>query len=380
MIFTTQSGQSVGPIGQGTWYLGEDPSLFPEEYKALRTGVEAGMNLIDTAEMYGDGAAEELVGFSIQGMDRSKLFLVSKVYPFNAGQRHIFTSCEDSLRRMKTDYLDLYLLHWRGSIPLRETVECMEELKAKGRIREWGVSNLDTADMQELFAQPDGTHCAAEQVLYNVSSRGIEYDLLPLMQQHQIPVMAYCPLAQAGQLRRGLMRHPTLQALAGQHHATVPQIMLAFLLARPGVIPIPRTGRAEHTLQNARAAEIRLSAEELALCNAEKIRLGSVSGIGAVGEVTLGVFNREKFAYESTTYTGDYEIASCSGTITTKEGETYLHIHMAVGNAVKDECHGGHLNRAVVSLTGEFVIQQLDGTVEREYSPEVGLNLFKFSE
>mgnify|MGYP001282311901 FL=1 len=148
MIFTTQSGQSVGPIGQGTWYLGEDPSLFPEEYKALRTGVEAGMNLIDTAEMYGDGAAEELVGFSIQGMDRSKLFLVSKVYPFNAGQRHIFTSCEDSLRRMKTDYLDLYLLHWRGSIPLRETVECMEELKAKGRIREWGVSNLDTADMQ----------------------------------------------------------------------------------------------------------------------------------------------------------------------------------------------------------------------------------------
>lgn len=116
------------------------------------------------------------------------------------------------------------------------------------------------------------------------------------------------------------------------------------------------------------------------LCNAEKIRLGSVSGIGAVGEVTLGVFNREKFAYESTTYTGDYEIASCSGTITTKDGETYLHIHMAVGNAVKDECHGGHLNRAVVSLTGEFVIQQLDGTVEREYSPEVGLNLFKFSE
>lgn len=397
MIFTTQSGQSVGPIGQGTWYLGEDPSLFPEEYKALRTGVEAGMNLIDTAEMYGDGAAEELVGFSIQGMDRSKLFLVSKVYPFNAGQRHIFTSCEDSLRRMKTDYLDLYLLHWRGSIPLRETVECMEELKAKGRIREWGVSNLDTADMQELFAKPDGTHCAAEQVLYNVSSRGIEYDLLPLMQQHQIPVMAYCPLAQAGQLRRGLMRHPTLQALAGQHHATVPQIMLAFLLARPGVIPIPRSGRSvskssdtggfimeyrkfgsTYILRIDRGEEILASITTL--CNAEKIRLGSVSGIGAVGEVTLGVFNREKFAYESTTYTGDYEIASCSGTITTKEGETYLHIHMAVGNAVKDECHGGHLNRAVVSLTGEFVIQQLDGTVEREYSPEVGLNLFKFSE
>lgn len=263
MIFTTQSGQPVGAVGQGTWYLGEQSETFASECKALRAGVEAGMNLIDTAEMYGEGAAEELVGEAIWGIDRSKLFLVSKVYPFNAGRRYIFTCCEDSLRRMKTDYLDLYLLHWRGSIPLRETVECMEELKAKGRIRAWGVSNLDTADMQELFAQPSGTNCAADQVLYNLSSRGIEFDLLPLMQQHRIPVMAYCPLAQAGQLSRGLMRHPVLLALGEKYHATVSQILLAFLLSRPDVIPIPRTGRVEHTLENACAAELRLAKEDL---------------------------------------------------------------------------------------------------------------------
>ena len=245
MLFQTESGQTVGPIGQGTWYLGEDPDRFDAECSALRAGVEAGMNLIDTAEMYGDGAAEELVGRAIQGLDRDKLFLVSKVYPFNAGRGDIRVSCEDSLMRMKTDHLDLYLLHWRGSVPLAETVECMEELKEDGLIRAWGVSNLDTDDMQELFAQPDGTHCAANQVLYNVGSRGIEYDLLPLMRQHQIPVMAYCPLAQAGRLRRGLLNHPALRQIAGEHHATVPQILLAFLLAQPGVLQIGRASCRE---------------------------------------------------------------------------------------------------------------------------------------
>lgn len=201
------------------------------------------MNLIDTAEMYGDGAAEELVGRAIQGLDRDKLFLVSKVYPFNAGRGDIRVSCEDSLMRMKTDHLDLYLLHWRGSVPLAETVECMEELKEDGLIRAWGVSNLDTDDMQELFAQPDGTHCAANQVLYNVGSRGIEYDLLPLMRQHQIPVMAYCPLAQAGRLPARPAEPPALRQIAGEHHATVPQILLAFLLAQPGGPADPPDGQ-----------------------------------------------------------------------------------------------------------------------------------------
>ena len=261
-------GTKVPALGQGTWHMGDSSAREEGEKESLRTGIGLGMTLIDTAEMYGEGAAERLVGKAIAGCKRNELFITSKVYPWNAGRPAIFTSCDNSLQRIGTDYLDLYLLHWRGSVPLRETVECMEELKEDGLIRAWGVSNLDTDDMQELFAQPDGTHCAANQVLYNVGSRGIEYDLLPLMRQHQIPVMAYCPLAQAGRLRRGLLNHPALRQIAGEHHATVPQILLAFLLAQPGVLPIPRTGSAQHAQQNAAAAEIRLSAEELALLDA----------------------------------------------------------------------------------------------------------------
>lgn len=263
--FVTACGAAVGPIGQGTWYLGENPATFRSECNALRAGIEQGMNLIDTAEMYGDGAAETLVGEAIRGFAREGLFLVSKVYPFHAGRQDIFTSCENTLRRMKTDYLDLYLLHWRGSVPLAETVACMEELKAQGKIRAWGVSNLDTADMEELLALPDGGHCATNQVLYHLGSRGIEYDLLPLLREHHIPVMAYCPLAQAGRLRSGLLASPVVRQLAQAHGATPAQILLAFLLAQPGVMPIPRSGKAHHTRQNAQAAAIRLNARELEL-------------------------------------------------------------------------------------------------------------------
>ncbi len=265
MAFTTQSGKEVGRIGQGTWYLGEDPAVFHNERKALQAGIEAGMNLIDTAEMYGDGAAEELVGSAIQGYAREDLYLVSKVYPFNAGRPDIFRSCEDSLRRMRTDYLDLYLLHWRGSVPFAETVACMEELKAKGRIRAWGVSNLDTRDMKQLVAVPRGTNCATNQVLYHLGSRGIEYDLLPWLQQRDIPVMAYCPLAQAGRLRRGLFANSAVQDIAFARDVTPAQVLLAFLLASPGVLPIPRTGHANHAVENAAAASIVLTPGELAM-------------------------------------------------------------------------------------------------------------------
>lgn len=265
MFFTTANGSPIGPIGQGTWYLGEHPSSFQEEKTALRTGIERGMTLIDTAEMYGDGAAESLVGAAIQGFPREDLFLVSKVYPHNAGRRHIFKSCEDSLKRMGTDYIDLYLLHWRGSIPLAETVSCMEELRKKGRIRAWGVSNLDTADMEELFSVEDGTHCATDQVLYHLGSRGIEFDLIPLLQKHSIPIMAYCPLAQAGRLRQDLLGSTAVQQIAKAHNALPVQILLAFLLSQPGVIPIPRTGKAAHTLKNADAAHIKLSNEDLSI-------------------------------------------------------------------------------------------------------------------
>ena len=268
MQFITQNGSTVSPIGQGTWYLGEKPHLFQQELGALQAGIDAGMNLIDTAEMYGGGAAEELVGAAIRGYDREKLYLVSKVFPYNAGRKNIFRCCEDSLRRMGTDYMDLYLLHWRGSIPYAETAECMEELKERGLIRDWGVSNLDADDMAELFRVPGGENCRTDQVLYHLGSRGIEFDLLPLLQDRGIPVMAYCPLAQAGQLRRGLLGAPAVQTIAQAHGATPSQVLLAFLLSKPGVIPIPRTGKASHAQENAQAARLVLTAEDLAALDA----------------------------------------------------------------------------------------------------------------
>lgn len=263
MKFITASGAEAGRIGQGTWYLGEDPAAFAREQAALRTGLDRGMTLIDTAEMYGEGAAETLVGAAIRGYDREKLYLVSKVYPWNAGRDRIFTSCHATLRRLGTEYLDLYLLHWRGPIPLAETVAGMEDLKRRGLIRAWGVSNLDTEDMQELLALPGGAACAADQVLYHLGSRGIEYDLLPLLRRRGIPVMAYCPLAQAGRLRRGLLGCPTVQNIALEHNGTPEQVLLAFLLAQPGVVPIPRTARPEHAQQNAAAVALTLTPAEL---------------------------------------------------------------------------------------------------------------------
>lgn len=256
---------SVPAIGQGSWYLGESPRKRASELEALRTGIESGMTLLDTAEMYGDGLSEELIGEAIQGYSRAGLFLVSKVYPHHAGQNHIFRSCEESLRRMKTDYLDLYLLHWRGSIPLAETAGCMEELVRQGKILRWGVSNFDTEDMEELWTVPSGNRCMVNQVLYHAASRGIEYDLLPWMEQHDVTLMAYCPLAQAGRISSGLLRHPVLEKIAAHHQATVAQILLAFTIRSGRAIAIPRTGSACHTLENSRAQEIRLSAEDLLL-------------------------------------------------------------------------------------------------------------------
>lgn len=265
MNFQTVKGNPVGSIGQGTWYLGENSHTYQSELSALKTGVEMGMNLIDTAEMYGEGAAELLVGDAIQGYDRESLYLVSKVYPWNAGRSSIRVSCENSLNRMKTDYLDLYLLHWKGSIPFRETIECMEDLKRQGMIRNWGVSNLDTDDMKKLLSLPNGKNCLTDQVLYHMGSRGIEYDLLPYLNEKQVSVMAYCPLAQGGRLRRGLLSSPTVQNIAFSHNATPGQVLLAFLTARKGVIPIPRTGNPRHTAENAGAMELTLSERELAL-------------------------------------------------------------------------------------------------------------------
>ena len=262
-------GETVPAIGQGTWFLGDNKEKAAQEKEALIAGVEVGMTLIDTAEMYGEGRAERFVGQAVRELDRASIFLVSKVYPHNAGRERIFKSCEASLERMGTTYLDLYLLHWRGPIPLEETVACMEELKKRGLIRRWGVSNFDIDDMRELWNVPGGKNCATNQVLYHIASRGIEYSLLPWLAERYIPVMGYCPLAQGGGLHRGLYGSVTLNKIAANHDATVAQILLAFAVRGENVVAIPRSGQKQHALSNAAAGGITLTEEELRLIDRE---------------------------------------------------------------------------------------------------------------
>ncbi|MEL7558212.1 aldo/keto reductase [Stutzerimonas chloritidismutans] len=249
-------GASVPLVGQGTWHMGENPAERGNEIAALRRGIELGMTLIDTAEMYAEGGAEEVVGEAIRSC-RDQVFLVSKVYPHNASRKGVPEACERSLRRLGTDCLDLYLLHWRGQYPLAETVEAFERLKEAGKIRRWGVSNLDLDDMRELDA-PD---CAVNQVLYNPQERGIEFDLLPWCQAQGMPVMAYCPLGQGG----GLLRHQAILDIARRHGAEPAQIALAWSLRQPGVLVIPKSSNPAHVRLNASAAELTLSADDLAL-------------------------------------------------------------------------------------------------------------------
>ncbi len=256
------NGSHMTRLGQGTWFMGEDRSLESQEIESIQTGIEHGMNLIDTAEMYGDGKAERLVGKAISKYNRSKLYLVSKVYPHNAGRNHIFQSCENSLKRLNTDYLDLYLLHWRGSIRLAETVECMEELVANKKIRQWGVSNFDIGDMEELWSVPDGNNCVVNQVLYHLGSRGIEYALLPWLKKHHVPVMAYSPMAQGGTLKKQLLADPAVLELAKQHQVSPMQILLSFVLHQEGIVAIPKSSNPKHTLENARVADLILTPEE----------------------------------------------------------------------------------------------------------------------
>lgn len=268
-IVRLKNGAEVPALGLGTWYLGDDAGRRAREIAALRTGIEKGMTLIDTAEMYGGGRSERLVGEAIKGTERGRLFIVSKVLPNNAGRRGIFRSCEESLQRLGTDYLDLYLLHWRGSVPLAETVECMEKLERDGLIRGWGVSNFDTDDMEELRRVKGGDGCLVNQVLYHAASRGIEYSLLPQMRERGVALMAYCPLAQGGSLRRGLFRSRALNDIAARRGATVAQILLAWAIRGGDTIAIPRSSSPEHTAENAGADAIELTAEELAAIDRE---------------------------------------------------------------------------------------------------------------
>ena len=255
---------AVPLIGQGTWFMGENPALRAQESAALRAGIDLGLTVIDTAEMYADGGAEEVVGEAIRGQ-RERVVLVSKVYPWNAGGRKIASACEESLRRLNSDYLDLYLLHWRGDYLLQETVAGMDALVAQGKIRRWGVSNLDYDDMQELWQADGGEQCATNQVLYHLASRGIEHDLLPWCQQQRLPVMAYCPLAQAGRLRNGLLNHTVVKNIAQARGVTAAQILLAWVISHRGVMAIPKASSIEHVRQNAAVLDIVLNGEELAL-------------------------------------------------------------------------------------------------------------------
>lgn len=268
-IVRLKNGAEVPAFGLGTWYLGDDAGRRAREIEALRAGIEKGMTLVDTAEMYGGGRSERLVGEAIKGIERGRLFIVSKVLPNNAGRRGILRSCEESLQRLGTDYLDLYLLHWRGSVPLAETVECMEKLERDGLIRGWGVSNFDTDDMEELLRVKGGDGCLVNQVLYHAASRGIEYSLLPQMRERGVALMAYCPLAQGGSLRRGLFRSRALNDIAARRGATVAQILLAWTIRGGNVIAIPRSSSPEHTAENAGADAIELTAEELAAIDRE---------------------------------------------------------------------------------------------------------------
>ncbi|WP_449632437.1 aldo/keto reductase [Rahnella aceris] len=256
-------GTTVPAIGQGTWYMGERNSDLRAEVKALQQGLDAGMTLIDTAEMYADGGAERVVGEAISGR-RDDVFLVSKVYPHHAGGAKAIAACEQSLKRLKTDCLDLYLLHWRGSIPLHDTVTAMEKLQQSGKIRRWGVSNLDTDDMQALWKIPGGNACMTNQVLYHAAARGIEFDLLPWCEEHSVPVMAYCPLAQAGKLRHDVLTAPVMQEIANARGVSSAQIALAWVTRTGNVIAIPKAVQPQHVKDNAVALTLSLTADEIA--------------------------------------------------------------------------------------------------------------------
>ncbi|MHA6641181.1 aldo/keto reductase [Mesorhizobium sp. A623] len=253
---TMPSAETIPVFGLGTWKMGEDSRHASAEADALRLGLDLGATLIDTAEMYGN--AESVVGEAIAGR-RDAVFVVSKVLPSNASRSGTIAACERSLKRLRTDRIDLYLLHWRGGVPLDETVEAFEALKATGKIRHWGVSNFDTDDMEELTSVPAGDICQANQVLYNLSRRGPEFDLSPWCRQRGMPIMAYSPV------ERGKLAHnQKLDAIAARHEATPAQIALAWTMAQPGVIAIPKASRPEHIRQNIAAQDLLLTAEDLA--------------------------------------------------------------------------------------------------------------------
>lgn len=252
------SGEEVPVLGQGTWGLGERSANRQDEIDALRFGIDIGMTLIDTAEMYGDGAAEELIGEAIEGR-REGVFIVDKVFPHNATRKGTVAACERSLRRLATDRIDLYLLHWRGAVPLEDTLAAFDDLQRAGKIRHWGVSNFDVPDMEQVARVSGGAAVSSNQVLYNLTRRGIEYDLMPWCEQHGVPLMAYSPLEQGR-----LMGHPAIRRVADAHAATPAQVALAWVLRKEHLIAVPKASTPGHVKQNRAALDIHLTPDELA--------------------------------------------------------------------------------------------------------------------
>ncbi|MDY5157522.1 aldo/keto reductase [Actinotignum timonense] len=261
---TLANGDTVSALGLGTWFLGDDRACRQEEIAALRCGIEGGARLIDTAEMYGSGRSEELVGEAITPFPRELLYLITKVLPSNASRRRMEGALDASLARLGTEYVDMYLYHWRGGTPLAETVAELERLRENGKIRSWGVSNFDVEDMEELAALPGGANCQANEVLYHLGSRGIEVELRGLMERLGVALIAYCPLAQAGTLRNGLVTNPVVTEVARDLGVSPFQVLLAWVLAQSPTIAIPRTGKLAHMRENLEAARIELSVEQLA--------------------------------------------------------------------------------------------------------------------
>lgn len=252
------SGVTVPVLGQGTWHFGENAARRAEEIESLRHGVDLGMTLIDTAEMYGNGAAEELIGEAIKGR-RDEVFLVSKVLPHHATFDGTVAACKASRRRLQTAWIDLYLLHWRGNVPLAETVAAFEALKAEGAIRHWGVSNFDVGHMEDLVVVEGGENVETDQVLYNLARRGIEHDLMPWAQEEAMPLMAYSPIEQGR-----LLDDPALAEVAARHHATPAQVALAWVLRHKDVIAIPKAASPSHVDENRAALDLHLSAQDIA--------------------------------------------------------------------------------------------------------------------
>ena len=257
------AGKGIFPIGLGTSNMGNNVDKFEQEVEAIRVGLDHGVQVIDTAEMYGNGNTERLVAHAIKPYNRENLFLISKVLPSNASKTRLPISLEQSLKRLDTDYLDLYLLHWNGNIPINETIEALEKARIQGKIRSWGVSNLDVDNLEKIMNLPDGIKCATNQVRYNLGDRGIEFDLVPMMNNLDMPLIAYAPVARGDRLGANLTKQKILKEIAIKHQSDIFQILIAWCIRNGETIAIPQSSNSTHVFENVKAAEIQLTQQDL---------------------------------------------------------------------------------------------------------------------